>query len=121
MPCSPYTRALCDEAVATGLPAQRALFVHYPTDTTLYAIQDEYLYGADVLVAPVIDAGATQRQVVLPGDTPWRHIWSGTDYAPGTYTIPAPIGHPPVFYRPQSPFATLFATLATGVFDGGPK
>jgi alpha-glucosidase len=108
---APYVRALCDEAVATGLPAQRPLFLHYPDDPALYSIQDAFLYGADLLVAPVIDQGACERAVVLPGDRPWRHIWSHDDHAPGHHTIAAPIGRPPVFYRPDSVYASLFATL----------
>ncbi|WP_428333640.1 alpha-glucosidase [Novosphingobium sp.] len=108
---APYVRALCAEAVATGLPAQRPLFVHYPDDKALYPIQDAFLYGADLLVAPVIEQGATARNVVLPGERPWRHLWSGTNYQPGTHAVPAPIGQPPVFYRPDSAFADLFASL----------
>jgi alpha-glucosidase len=108
---APYVRHLCDEAVATGLPVQRALFVHYPDDTALYAIQDQYLYGADLLVAPVIEQGAVERRVVLPGDRPWRHVWTGQDHAPGEAFIAAPIGQPPVFYRPDSGHAPLFAGL----------
>jgi alpha-glucosidase len=108
---APYVRQLCAEAGTTGLPVQRALFLHYPDDTDLYAIQDQYLYGADLLVAPVIEQGASERSVVLPGTKPWRHVWSGRDYPPGRHTIAAPIGEPPVFYRPDSTFASLFAAL----------
>ena len=61
---------LSDEAAATGLPAQRALFLHYPQDRALWTVQDAFLYGGDLLVAPVIEEGAMQREVVLPGDTP---------------------------------------------------
>jgi alpha-glucosidase len=108
---APYVRALCDEAVATGLPAQRPLFLHYPDDAALYTIQDAFLYGADLLVAPVIEDGARARAVVIPGDRPWRHIWTDEDHAPGHHLIAAPIGRPPVFYRPDSAFAPLFAAL----------
>ena len=65
---APYVRQLSDEAVATGLPVQRPLFLHYPDDPALFAVQDQFLYGADLLVAPVIEEGATMREVVLPGD-----------------------------------------------------
>lgn len=109
---APYVRQLCDEAVAQGLPAQRPLFLHYPDDPALWTVQDQYLYGADLLVAPVIEEGAVSRRVVLPGEAPWRHCWTGEDFAPGTHDIPAPIGRPPVFYRPDSAFAALFAGLA---------
>ncbi|MDE1917047.1 MAG: alpha-glucosidase [Sphingomonadales bacterium] len=108
---APYVRHLCDEAVATGLPAQRPLFLHYPQDTSLYALQDQFLYGADLLVAPVIEESARLRSVTLPGDQPWRHVWTGMDFAPGTHDIAAPIGHPPVFYRTDSAFADLFAAM----------
>jgi alpha-glucosidase len=108
---APYVRHLSDEAVATGLPVQRPLFLHY-FEEALFAVQDQYLYGADLLVAPVVEADAAERTVTLPGDAPWRHLWSGADFAPGTHTIAAPYGQPPVFYLPSSPFAPLFASLA---------
>lgn len=109
---APYVRHLCNEAVAEGLPAQRPLFLHHPEQREHYEVQDQFLYGADLLVAPVIEDGARERQVVLPGAQPWRHCWTGEDYAPGVHTVAAPIGRPPVFYRPDSPFAALFGGLA---------
>ena len=66
---------------------------------------------AERLVAPVIEAGAIERNVILPGAEPWRHSWTGEDYSPGTHSIPAPMDRPPVFYRPDSEFAPLFAGL----------
>ena len=108
---APYVAHLCDEAAAQGLPAQRPLFLHYPDDSALWTVQDQYLYGADLLVAPVIEEGAVSREVILPGDIAWRHAWTGESFAPGTHAIPAPIGRPPVFYRPDSAFAPLFARL----------
>jgi len=108
---APYVRHLVAEAQVTGLPAQRALFLHFPQDAETFTIQDQFLYGADVMVAPVIEAGAEMRKVYLPGEG-WRHMWSGQDYAPGWHDVPAPIGAPPVFYRPGSAFAALFASFA---------
>lgn len=110
---APWVRHLCEEASATGLPAQRALFLHWPDDRETFTIQDQYFYGADMMVAPVIEEGAVSRRVYLPGDgeTVWRHIWSGADFAPGWHDVDAPIGSPPVFYRPDSAHAELFASL----------
>ncbi|ANY18609.1 Alpha-xylosidase [Tsuneonella dongtanensis] len=108
---APYVRALSDEAAQTGLPLQRPLFLEYPDDPALFAVRDQYLYGSDLMVAPVVEEGARARQVVLPGDAPWRHVWSGRDFAPGTHTVAAPVGEPPVFYRPGSPHAAIFAGL----------
>ena len=113
---APYVRHLCDEAVAHGWPAQRPLFLHYPDDRAVYAVQDQYLYGADLLVAPVIEQGAVERTVILPGNSPWRCAWTGADHPAGTHMVDAPIGKPAVFYRPESRFAVLFASLS-GVLD----
>lgn len=106
---APYVRALSDEAVATGLPLQRPLFLHHD-DPAYYDVQDQYLYGADMLVAPVVEADQTERAVILPEGN-WVHLWSGAEYAKGTHAIAAPYGQPPVFTRKDSPFAPLFASL----------
>ena len=108
---APYVRHLCNEAQTRGLPAQRPLFLHYPQAREVWGLQDQFLYGADLLVAPVFEAGAEARSVVLPGDAPWRHVWTGQDYAPGRHDVAAPIGQPPVFYRPDSAYAAVFANL----------
>ncbi len=108
---APYVRHLCDEAVQGGLPLQRPVFLHYSDDPALWTIQDQYLYGADLLVAPVITEGTVSRTVVLPGNGVWRHCWTGEDFQSGTHLVPAPIGQPPVFYRPGSGFAAVFEGL----------
>ena len=107
---APWVRHLCDEAVATGLPAQRALFLHYPEDRETFTIQDQYLYGADLMVAPVIEEEAVMREVYLPEDE-WVHVWTGERFGPGRHKVDAPIGSPPVFWRAGSEFAELFAGL----------
>lgn len=109
---APYVRHLVEEARAGGLPAQRALFLHHPDDRATYAVQDQYLYGADLMVAPVIEQGATARRVYLP-EGEWRHLWSGEPHAPGWHEVASPIGAPPVFYDPAGPFAPLFRSLAS--------
>ncbi len=108
---APYVRALSCEASAAGLPLQRPLFLHYPQEAGLFAIQDQYLYGSELLVAPVIEEGMVSRRVNLPGNRAWRHVWSGRDFLPGLHEIAAPIGEPPVFYLPGSAHAALFEGL----------
>ena len=109
---APYVRNLCEEANASGLPAQRPLFLHYPDDVALRNVQDQFLYGSELLVAPVIEQGAVSRVVMLPGDSDWRHLWTGADFGPGRHEIAAPIGQPPVFCKPDGDFAALFASFA---------
>jgi alpha-glucosidase len=97
---APYVRRLAAEAAHRGLPLQRPLFLHYEADPQTYAIQDQYLYGEDLLVAPVHAAGRTDWQPYLPAGARWRHLWSGHEFAGGTrVTVAAPLGEPPVFVR----------------------
>ncbi|HCJ71902.1 MAG TPA: alpha-glucosidase, partial [Agrobacterium sp.] len=111
---APYLKSLSAEAARTGLPVQRPLFLHYENDRQTYAIQDSYLYGPDMLVAPVWKAGETQRTLYLPGDGQWVHLWSGVHHRGGNeVTVEAPLGRPAVFYRADSANVTLFEQLRT--------
>jgi sulfoquinovosidase len=110
----PYLKSLVAEASTHGLPVQRPLFLHFEDDARTYAIQDAYLYGADLLVAPVWQAGKTEWTTYLPRGAEWIHMWSGEAFAGGQEaTVQAPFGQPPVFYRAGSEFAELFAGLRT--------
>ncbi len=109
---APYLKSLSDEAVARGLPAQRPLFLHHQDDRETYAIQDSYLYGADMLVAPVWEAAQADRVVYLPRGEFWVHAWTGETFAGGEkLRIAAPLGQPPVFYRAGCANEALFAGL----------
>lgn len=110
----PYLRTLDEEARATGLPFQRPLFLHFEDDQATHAIQDQYLLGPDLLVAPVHAAGADIWSPYLPEGADWVHLWTGTPHKGGQHpAIPAPIGTPPVFWRAGSPYEALFRHVAT--------
>jgi sulfoquinovosidase len=109
---APYLKSLVAEASSRGLPVQRPLFLHFEDDPRTYAVQDAYLYGPDLLVAPVWRAGKTEWSTYLPEGAEWVHAWSGRTFAGGQdATVAAPFGEPPVFYRAASGFAELFAGL----------
>lgn len=109
---APYVAELCREAAATGLPLQRPLFLDYEHDVACWGVETQFAYGRDLIVAPVIEAGAQRWQAYLPAGAEWRHLWSGETFAGGaTAEVAAPIGRPPVFYRTDSPHAALFASL----------
>jgi len=109
----PYLRTLIDEARETGLPCQRPLFLHFEDDPRAYETHDSYLYGRDLLVAPVWKAGARSWTTYLPAGAEWVHLWSGRTIAGGQDAeVPAPFGEPPVFWRTGSAFGELFAGLA---------
>ena len=71
----PYTYTAVKECCETGLPIIRALWVHYPDDMTAVARGDQYLWGRDVLVSPVVEKGATGRHLYLPRGT-WFDFWT---------------------------------------------
>ncbi len=101
----PLFQELADEAVARGLPMQRPLFLHFPDDARAYDVEDSYLLGADLLVAPVHEAGAAEWTVYLPAGVDWIHLWSGIAHAGGQdVRVAAPVGEPPVFYRQGAAF-----------------
>lgn len=71
----PYLYSTVRECCETGLPIMRALWLHYPDDAVAVARGDEYLWGRDILVAPVTEKGATSRKLYLPrGD--WYDWWT---------------------------------------------
>ncbi len=100
---APYVRTLVDEAVERGLPLQRPMFLHFEDDRATYDIHDQYLYGPDLLVAPVHAAGAQRWTPYLPAGARWTHVWSGEIFEGGARVdVAAPIGQPPVFVRAGS-------------------
>lgn len=71
----PYLYTAVRESHETGLPIMRALWLHYPNDAKALSRSDEYLWGRDILVAPVTEKGATSKSVYLPeGD--WYDFWT---------------------------------------------
>jgi alpha-glucosidase/alpha-D-xyloside xylohydrolase len=71
----PYTYSAVRETALTGMPVMRALWLHHPDDTAAVQRGDEFLWGRDILVAPVTDKGATSRQVYLPRGR-WYDFWT---------------------------------------------
>lgn len=107
-----YRKQLVQEAARTGLPVVRPLFLHYPDDETTYTIShQQFLVGADLLVAPVLESGRDAVAVYFP-EGQWIHVWSGNSYgAPKAglrETVSAPVGKPAVFYRVESEVGPRF-------------
>jgi alpha-glucosidase (family GH31 glycosyl hydrolase) len=71
----PYIYASVEQTHRTGLPLMRALWLAWPDDAMAMAIADEYLWGDAMLVAPVLEAGATERSIYLPAGA-WWDFWS---------------------------------------------
>jgi len=78
----PYIYTMLRDTQETGLPMMRAMWLHHPDDAAAVARGDQYLWGRDLLVAPVVEKGATTRRVYLPkGD--WFDFWTNERMAGG--------------------------------------
>jgi alpha-glucosidase (family GH31 glycosyl hydrolase) len=71
----PYIYSAVHESAATGMPVMRALWLHFPDDPKAVARDDEYLWGRNLLIAPVVEKGATSRAVYLPQGR-WYDFWT---------------------------------------------
>jgi len=118
----PYILAADAHYRRTGLPLMQHLGLAYPDDDRAAAQEDEFLFGPDLLAAPVITAGATQRAVYAPAGT-WVDLWRSVAYDPATggfelraprllqggreHTLPAPLDELPLLARAGALIATL--------------
>lgn len=96
----PYTRRLMEEAHEKGTPVMRTLFYMFPEDPICWTVEDEYCYGPDILVAPVLWAEERSRRVYLPEGAAWVEYATGKEYEGGQeIEADAPLDVIPVFIR----------------------
>jgi alpha-glucosidase len=87
------------DTATTGLPAMRPLVLDYPDDQATWGVDDEYLFGSDLLVAPVLREGATTRSFYLPAGR-WVDMATGHTLVGGTTrSIPVTMDSIPLFVR----------------------
>ena len=95
----PYLYTLFEECHRTGAPILRPLFWAYPQDTATYSMDDEFLFGDALLVAPVTRPGVEYRHVYLPAGS-WFHFWTGARAdGPVDALVHAPLGLPAIYVR----------------------
>jgi alpha-D-xyloside xylohydrolase len=81
----------------------RALFLEFPEETPAWEVSDQFMFGPDVLVAPVTVQGARARDVYLPEGASWLDAWTGEPVAEsGWVTAAAPLERIPVYVREGS-------------------
>lgn len=83
----PYIHRHMDIASETGAPLMRPMFFDYPDDEICYTLDDQYMFGEDILFAPIVKQGQTQREVYLPTGE-WVNINDGKVYQ-GSATVSA--------------------------------
>ncbi len=95
----PYLYTVFEECHRTGAPILRPLLFEYPGDETTYTADDEFLFGGDLLVAPITRPGIEHRHVYLPKGT-WFHYWTGERFdGPAHILAHAPLGQPPLYVK----------------------
>ena len=96
----PYIRECMKAAHETGAPVMRPLFYDFPEDQICWDIEDSYMFGPDLLIAPVMEAGMTERTIYLPAGTNWVDAYTKKVYEGGyMVTVDAPIDVIPVMIR----------------------
>lgn len=95
----PYIQKLMCEASETGAPLLRTMFYEFPDDPRCWELDDQYMFGGQYLVAPILQLGQRERKVYLP-DGDWKNISDNRIYE-GRKTVPcdAPLDRIPVFER----------------------
>ncbi len=96
----PYIAQLARNASAEGAPSMRPLWYEFPDDPACYGVDDQYLLGPELLVAPVTAQGARNRSVVFPAGARWVSVWDeSTVEEAGTRVVQAPLDIIPVYRR----------------------
>ncbi len=110
----PYIYTVMAEASSTGIPAMRPMVFEFPEEAPFAETDDEFMFGSDLLVAPVVTEGDSGRNVELPRGT-WYDFWSGVPLEGGkSVTVEAPISRIPVFARAGSVIPTQQTVQYTG-------
>jgi alpha-glucosidase len=95
----PYLYNAYHETAETGLPVMRALLLDYPDDTKAIGEDEEFMFGDDLLIAPVVKQGEWKWSVYLPKGN-WYDYWTDRETTgPGTVTVDAPLDRVPIFVR----------------------
>jgi alpha-D-xyloside xylohydrolase len=96
----PYIRSLMKAAHEKGTPVMRPLFYDFPGDPGAWNVETAYMFGPDILVAPILEANQTEREVYLPAGAKWTNAHTGETCEGGrTVAAPAPYEHIPLFVR----------------------
>ncbi len=99
----PYIMQQMAKTSNTGIPLMRPLFVDFPSDSVCYQVEDEYMFGSDLLVAPVLDEDVSTRNVYLPANSVWKDAWTDKVHKGGQWlSVEAPLERIPLFLNGDS-------------------
>ncbi|MFK8213844.1 glycoside hydrolase family 31 protein [Haloferax volcanii] len=99
----PYLYNEFRDSSESGKPIFQPLVYQFQDDDEVRDIADQFLFGDDMLLAPVVEAGAAERDVYLPDGETWVDFWTNEAYDGGQWmTVDAPIDHLPIYVRTDS-------------------
>jgi len=102
----PYVQEQMSVASEHGLPPMRPLFIDYPEDAAAWRVDDEFLFGPDLLVAPVLRSRQEHSEVYLPHGASWVDAYTGQEHAGGqTIEVNLTLDSIPVYVRAGSALA----------------
>ena len=98
-----------DIASTTGSPIMRPMFYDFHTDEVCYTLEDQYMFGEDILFAPIMECGQTEREVYLP-EGRWVSVIDGKVYeGKQTITVHAELDRYIAFVKEGSEVLSVFA------------
>ena len=96
----PYITDIMRDAHEKGTPPMRPLFYDFPNDEYAWEVEDQYMFGPDILVSPILEQGQREREVYLPKGSSWQNASTGDTFSGGaTVTCAAPLDVIPIFLR----------------------
>ncbi len=96
----PYTRKLMKEAHEKGTPVMRPLFYDFPEDCACWEKESQYMYGPNVMVVPIMEAGVDKIGVYLPKGAVWMNVWTKKTWEGGqSIEVETPLDQMPLFVR----------------------
>jgi alpha-D-xyloside xylohydrolase len=96
----PYITRVMKEAHEKGTPVMRPLFYDFPSDSAAWDRTEEYMFGPDLLVAPVMYAGMRRRTIYLPAGAQWKDAANGASHTGGQLVeVDAPLDRIPLFIK----------------------
>ena len=114
----PYIYTTTMQAHLRGYPIVRPLFFEFPEDTATYNISSEYLFGGDLLIAPVVKAGIESMPVYLPGNKQWYSFWDNQKFEGNQwYDVPVTLETIPIFVKEGSFIPMVKAVSSTDFYS----
>ncbi|MCU1246260.1 MAG: Alpha-glucosidase [Acidobacteria bacterium] len=108
------------DAAESGVPAMRPLMLEFPDDERTYGMDDQFLFGSDLLVAPVLSEGARSKGVYLPAGQ-WYDYWTGQRFEGSRgMDVPVTLGSIPMYVRAGAFLFTQPVVQHTGEMPGQP-